>query len=197
MRRSLQPLLLLAISGLAAGAACSGSSGLLRQDAGPSPDAAPRDAEAGGSDAGVSTADRSAIDPPMDGSSVEALAGPEVGNMMCDPVAQNCAAGSKCELSCVPVTGLRCAPDPMTGGAHGDACGQSIGDCQKGAVCILNMPAGTGARCRKYCTSSATCPGGGTCQAVNLACNDMDPAVMLGLCSFPPSPPDAGGTPDS
>lgn len=77
----------------------------------------------------------------------------------CDPLAQDCGPGSKCDVgytarSCVPVTSSK------DEGASCDAIA-STDECEPGAACVAEdgSASNRAAYCRRYCRSDADCAG--------------------------------------
>ena len=96
--------------------------------------------------------------------------------MSCDPYAQNCPAGSKCDFGCDGTAStIACRPD-NGGGAVGAACSTPMA-CSKGTGCLI-MPLVAGA-CRKYCASDVDCATGERCHNVEVTVNCGGPQTPL------------------
>jgi hypothetical protein len=94
----------------------------------------------------------------------------------CDPYAQDCPAGSKCDFGCDGTAStIACRPD-NGGGAVGAACSTPMA-CSRGTGCLI-MPLMAGA-CRKYCASDADCATGERCHNVEVTVNCGGPQTPL------------------
>jgi hypothetical protein len=89
-----------------------------------------------------------------------------VGNA-CNPVAQNCGPGLRCDLPDSGPLAFECVMDVGGSGAEGQICREAGQDCAKGATCIQTVDgAGTPigpARCFVFCNSRADCPRADRC----------------------------------
>jgi hypothetical protein len=107
---------------------------------------------------------------------------PDGGAQLCDPAAQNCASGSKCDFGCDGTTAtVACRPD-IGSGAIGAACSTTTMQCAKGTACIT-MPGG-GPLCRKYCAGDGDCATGERCHNdnVGVACGAPATTFLLHFC---------------
>lgn len=116
--------------------------------------------KSGGSDAG--------IDAPTDGGPDVAAdgGGADLGPLSCDPFAQDCAAGEKCDFFCLGSTAVVACEASTGGGAVGTACSLTSMPCARGTGCIV-MPS-SGALCRKYCSVDGDCATGERCHNVDV-----------------------------
>jgi hypothetical protein len=99
----------------------------------------------------------------------------------CDPAAQDCVAGSKCDFGCQGTTAAVSCRSDNGSGALGDACSAAM-PCTKGAAC-LTMPA-TGSLCLKYCAGDGDCLTTQRCHNVDVAvaCGGPATPLLLHVC---------------
>jgi hypothetical protein len=100
----------------------------------------------------------------------------------CDPAAQDCASGSKCDFGCQgDAAVVACRPDNGTA-AIGAACSTTTMQCTKGSGCVT-MPGG-GPTCRKYCAGDGDCATGERCHndSVGVACGAPATTLLLHFC---------------
>jgi hypothetical protein len=108
----------------------------------------------------------------------------------CDPVAQNCGPGLRCDFPNSGPLALQCITDAGGKGPEGQICQDSSQDCAKGSTCVQPVggrserPSGS-ATCFVFCFSSADCPGGIGCTHVVLF-NDGGSRVRMGICQTAP-----------
>jgi hypothetical protein len=101
--------------------------------------------------------------------------------MSCDPAAQDCAAGSKCDFGCQgTAAAVACRADNGSG-ALGDVCSAAM-PCAKGAGCLTTADAGS--RCLKYCAGDGDCLTTERCHNVDVTvgCGGPSPALLLHVC---------------
>ena len=109
-------------------------------------------------------------------------------NTLCDPVAQNCAAGLRCDLPDSGPLAFACIVDAGGSGGEGQMCQESSQDCAKGSTCV--QPVGRRrqpvepATCFVFCNSAAECPSGNDCFGVGLF-NDGGSRLRTGICEQP------------
>jgi len=111
-------------------------------------------------------------------------------NAPCDPVAQNCGPGLRCDFPNSGPLAFQCIMDAGGKGAEGQICQDSSQDCAKGSTCIQPVRARSGrpsgsATCFVFCNSSADCPSGNGCSHVVLF-NDGGSRVRMGICEGAP-----------
>jgi hypothetical protein len=107
----------------------------------------------------------------------------DAGIYECDPVAQDCAAGLRCDL---PDNGhfvFRCLPDKGGQAGQNQVCQDST-DCIKGASCLQDSdrfgnPIGS-ALCTVFCYVNADCPRGNHCLGTGIVGSGGD--LTFGLC---------------
>ena len=102
----------------------------------------------------------------------------------CDPAAQDCASGSKCDFGCQgDAAVVACRPDNGTA-AIGATCSTTTMQCAKGSGCVT-MPGG-GPTCRKYCAGDGDgdCATGERCHndSVGVACGAPATTLLLHFC---------------
>jgi hypothetical protein len=117
-----------------------------------------------------------------DGSTmVDGTAIADTGPAACDPYAQNCGAGMKCDFGCQGTTMVMACWPSSGGGAIGDACATAM-SCAGGSACIAISTQGTS--CRKYCTVDGDCATGERCHNdnVGLNCAGTVSSMLLHLC---------------
>jgi hypothetical protein len=123
--------------------------------------------DGGGSDGAAPLADAA-------GDSAEAAAA-------CDPAAQNCGLGMKCDFFCdgtTPVVGCRLDPG---GGQDANLACSAADYCRRGTGCIAM--AATGALCRQYCTTDSDCIAGQCHQSmVGVNCGSGTSNLSLKVC---------------
>ncbi len=93
----------------------------------------------------------------------------------CDPAAQNCSAGSKCDFGCQGTTAAVACRADNGSGARGDTCSAAM-PCAKGAGCLTTPDAGS--TCLKYCAGDGDC-------LTTERCHNVDVTVV---CGGPPTP---------
>jgi hypothetical protein len=98
--------------------------------------------------------------------------------MRCDPYAQNCPAGSKCDFGCDGTTAAVACRADNGSGALGSACSASI-PCAKGTGCLTSPDAGS--TCLKYCAGDGDCATGQRCHNVDVTVNCGGPLTPLPL----------------
>jgi hypothetical protein len=109
-------------------------------------------------------------------------------NTLCDPVAQDCAAGLRCDLPDSGPLAFVCIMDAGGSGAQGQMCQESSQDCAKGSTCI--QPVGrrgqpvAPATCFVLCHATSDCPSETECFGVGLF-NDGGNRVRAGICQAP------------
>ena len=96
--------------------------------------------------------------------------------MSCDPYAQNCPAGLKCDFGCDGTASTIACRADNGGGAVGSACSTPMA-CAKGGGCLI-MPLMDGA-CRKYCAGDGDCATGERCHNVEVTVNCGGPLTPL------------------
>jgi len=109
--------------------------------------------------------------------------GSEGGGAACDPVAQDCAMGQRCDMFCMagsPAPVLMCTTDSGGTGMHGDECGTMKG-CAKGNTCLTTSGK---SNCRQFCNEDTDCPMGKTCQAIKVTCSAGDGGTPDGGVPF-------------
>jgi hypothetical protein len=111
-------------------------------------------------------------------------------NTLCDPVAQNCAAGLRCDLPDSGPLAFACIADAGGSGGEGQMCQESSQDCAKGSTCVqpvgrMRQPVGP-ATCFVFCNTAAECPSGNACFGVGLF-NDGGSRLRTGICEQPPN----------
>jgi hypothetical protein len=104
----------------------------------------------------------------------------------CDPIAQQCAAGLRCDLSSTGPLAFVCVPDGGGSGGEGHLCQDSSQDCVKGTTCLQpanrrGSPIGPG-RCFAYCNTAADCSNGNGCAPVDVL-TDGGGGVRVGICA--------------
>lgn len=109
-------------------------------------------------------------------------------NTLCDPVAQNCAAGLRCDLPDSGPLAFACIVDAGGSGEEGQTCQESSQDCAKGSTCVqpvgrMRQPVGP-ATCFVFCNTDAECPSGNACFGVGLF-NDGGSRLRTGICEQP------------
>ena len=108
-------------------------------------------------------------DAPVDGGGADLAAdggGADLATPSCDPAAQNCAAGEKCDFFCQGDTAVVACQASTAGGAVGSACSLTTMPCARGSGCVV-MPGG-GPLCRKYCAGDGDCATGERCHNVTV-----------------------------
>jgi hypothetical protein len=108
----------------------------------------------------------------------------------CNPVAQNCGAGLRCDLPSSGPLAFECVMDVGGSGTEGQICSESGQDCAKGATCVqtvnrAGMPIGP-ARCFVFCNSRADCPSGNRCVSAQLmpdAAGNGAGNIRTGICA--------------
>jgi len=93
----------------------------------------------------------------------------------CDPFAQDCMMGQKCDITCAAggaSASLGCVTDSGSGGSHGDTCSGTMA-CKKGGLCLTTSMV---SKCRQYCDKDADCPMGKTCASlmITVTCGGVD-----------------------
>jgi hypothetical protein len=149
--------LALAASLAVAAAACGGTSAVT-PDAGPGSDGAVGDGRAG--------------DAPTD-----------TGALGCDPVAQSCGPGQKCDFGCAGTTAVVACWPGADGGVVGSLCSAAM-PCGRGTGCIATAANAGAAACRKYCASDGDCATGERCHndSVGVACGAPATSLALHFC---------------
>jgi hypothetical protein len=109
-------------------------------------------------------------------------------NTLCDPVAQNCTAGLRCDLPDAGPLAFACIVDAGGSGGEGQMCQESSQDCAKGSTCVqpvgrMRQPVGP-ATCFVFCNTAAECPSGNACFGVGLF-NDGGSRLRTGICEQP------------
>ena len=104
----------------------------------------------------------------------------------CDPVAQQCAAGLRCDLSSMGPLAFMCVPDGGGSGGEGQFCQDSSQDCVKATTCLQptnrrGNPIGP-SRCFAYCNTAADCSNGTGCAPVDVL-TDGGGGVRVGICT--------------
>lgn len=101
--------------------------------------------------------------------------------LSCDPYAQACSAGSKCDLVCDGTTATVACRADNGGGALGSACSPSM-SCAKGTGCLTSVDAGS--TCMKYCAGDGDCATDQRCHnvAVTLNCGGPLTPIPLHVC---------------
>jgi hypothetical protein len=113
----------------------------------------------------------------------DAGTGSEGGTQLCDPAAQDCASGSKCDFGCEGTTAVvACRPDNGSA-AIGAACSTTTMQCAKGSGCVA-IASGGGPLCRKYCAGDGDCATGERCHndSVGVACGAPATTLLLHFC---------------
>jgi len=105
--------------------------------------------------------------------------GMDLASLACDPAAQNCPAGSKCDFFCQGSSAVVDCQASSDGGAVGTACSTTTMQCARGTGCI-SMPSGGGPVCRKYCAGDGDCATGERCHNVTVGVT-----CSAGTTSFP------------
>ena len=98
----------------------------------------------------------------------------------CDPAAQNCGAGMKCDFGCQGTTAIvACWPAGDAG--VGTTC-SNLTTCAAGTACTAISTAGT--ICRKYCNVDGDCATGERCHndTVGVACGAPATSLSLHFC---------------
>ena len=96
--------------------------------------------------------------------------------MRCDPYAQDCPTGSKCDLGCDGTTSTVACRTDNDGGAIGSACSTSM-TCAKGSGCLALPTVGTS--CLKYCAGDGDCATGERCHNVDVTFNCGGPLTPM------------------
>jgi hypothetical protein len=109
-------------------------------------------------------------------------------NTLCDPIAQNCAAGLRCDLPDAGPLAFACIVDAGGSGGEGQVCQDSSQDCAKGSTCVqpvgrMGRPVGP-ATCFVFCNTAAECPSGNDCFGVGIF-NDGGSRLRTGICQQP------------
>jgi hypothetical protein len=106
-------------------------------------------------------------------------------SISCNPVAQTgCGTGSKCVITVLPSQETYTDCSPLGGTKQqGATCTLGSNQCAPGLFCVGDQkPSGLVTFCAKYCTSTADCPQGTTCEAKQALKNST---TSYGAC-FPP-----------
>jgi hypothetical protein len=106
----------------------------------------------------------------------------ETGAAGCDPVAQSCGAGQKCDFGCAGNTAVVGCWPSTDGGVIGTPCAAAM-PCARGGGCVASSSSG-GAFCRKYCASDGDCATGERCHndTVGVACGGPATSLALHFC---------------
>jgi hypothetical protein len=110
---------------------------------------------------------------------------------VCDPVAQNCGPGLRCDLPLTAPLAFQCIIDAGGTGAEGQTCQDSSQDCAKGSTCIQPVSRRSGraigpATCFVFCDADIDCPSGAACSDP-LIFNDANGSnIRTGICQTPP-----------
>ena len=119
------------------------------------------------------------------GASADAAPGTDApadsGGTACDPVAQNCGPGQKCDFGCQGTAAVVACWPATDGGMVGTTC-TNTSTCAAGTACIAISTAGT--VCRKYCNTDADCATGERCHndSVGVACGAPATSLALHFC---------------
>jgi hypothetical protein len=99
----------------------------------------------------------------------------------CDPAAQDCPAGSKCDFGCEATAAVVSCRADNDGGALGSSCAAAM-PCAKGTGCLTTPDAGSA--CRKYCAGDGDCLASERCHnvSVTVACGGTSPPLALHIC---------------
>jgi len=100
----------------------------------------------------------------------------------CDPVAQDCAAGQKCDFGCQGSAAALSCMAGADGGAIGSTCTTAT-PCARGGACLTAPDAGS--LCRKYCAGDGDCATGERCHnvTVTIGCGASSaPTLPLHYC---------------
>jgi hypothetical protein len=89
--------------------------------------------------------------------------------MLCDPLNDTCAVGTRCEFSCSDPPGVKCSPGSSGTITSGAAC-KSSEDCQAGSVCSYPSSTATGGTCIAACKSNSDCLAGQVCRTIAYSC---------------------------
>jgi hypothetical protein len=102
----------------------------------------------------------------------------ETAGTACDPAAQNCGAGQKCDFGCQGAMAVVACWPATDGGVVGTTC-TTVATCSAGTACIAISTAGT--VCRKYCDTDGDCPTGERCHNDTVTVSCGTPATPLSL----------------
>jgi hypothetical protein len=105
----------------------------------------------------------------------------DTGAASCDPFAQDCGAGKKCDFGCQGTAMVVACWPSSGGGAIGDACTTAM-SCAAGSGCVGISTQGTA--CRKYCATDGDCASGERCHndTVGLNCAGTVSSMLLHFC---------------
>lgn len=96
----------------------------------------------------------------------------------CDPVAQDCLPGQRCDFTCEGGARFICFDGEGAVGIDG-ICGPMRGWCGKGLTCVATSS--TLGICKKFCNQDSDCPAGKHCGTLGLVCS-MGGAAMGFMC---------------
>jgi hypothetical protein len=179
-----------------AGAAGSntGEAGATTGEAGAGAGAAgsSRTGEAGGGDGGQagSLGQGGSSETGAAGSSQGGSGGSVSGGSVCDPVAQNCGPGLRCDLPDMALLAFQCIVDGDGTGGEGQSCQDSSHDCAKGSTCIQPVRRGSGrpigpAMCFVFCNTDPDCPSGSVCSDPLVFNQANGSSIRAGICQIP------------
>jgi hypothetical protein len=110
---------------------------------------------------------------------------------VCDPVAQNCGPGLRCDLPDMALLAFQCIVDAGGTGGEAQTCQVSSQDCAKGSTCIQPVRRGSGipigpAMCFVFCNADADCPSGSVCSDPLVFNQANGSSIRAGICQIPP-----------
>jgi hypothetical protein len=105
----------------------------------------------------------------------------DAGASSCDPAAQDCPAGSKCDFGCQGSAAVVSCRADNDGGALGGTCSSTM-PCARGNGCLTAPDAGSA--CRKYCAGDGDCLTGERCHnvSVSVGCGGASTSLALHYC---------------